>query len=128
MAIIDKRRFDDSEEAHSTALIGEVKGKDVIIFDDEIATGGSIREASRILRTFGVRRVRVGATHAVFSGNAMQKLQEAELDELVVTDTIPISSQLQEGIPNLKILSTAPMFGDAILRIHGGRSISEMME
>jgi ribose-phosphate pyrophosphokinase len=75
-----------------------------------------------------VRRVRVGATHAVFSGNAMQKLQEAELDELVVTDTIPIKSELQERIPNLKILSTAPMFGDAILRIHGGRSISEMME
>jgi ribose-phosphate pyrophosphokinase len=128
MAIIDKRRFDDSEEAHSTALIGEVKGKDVIIFDDEIATGGSIREAARILRTFGVRRVRVGATHAVFSGTALQKLQEAELDELVVTDTIPIPQRVQDGIPSLKILSTAPMFGDAILRIHGGRSISEMME
>jgi len=128
MAIIDKRRFDDSEEAHSTALIGEVKGKDVIIFDDEIATGGSIREAARILRTFGVRRVRVGATHAVFSGSALQRLQEAELDELVVTDTVPIPAEIQEGVPALKILSTAPMFGDAILRIHGGRSISEMME
>jgi ribose-phosphate pyrophosphokinase len=128
MAIIDKRRYDDSEEAHSTALIGEVQGKDVIIFDDEIATGGSIREAARILRTFGVRRVRVGATHAVFSGSALVRLQEAELDELVVTDTVPISKEIQQGVPNLKILSTAPMFGDAILRIHGGRSISEMME
>jgi ribose-phosphate pyrophosphokinase len=128
MAIIDKRRFDDSEKAHSTALIGEVKGKDVIIFDDEIATGGSIVEAARILRTFGVKRVRVGVTHAVFSGNALQKLQEAKLDEIVVTDTIPISTQMQEGIPNLKILSTAMMFGNAISRIHCGRSISEMLE
>jgi len=88
----------------------------------------AIREAARILRTFGVRRVRVGATHAVFSGSALQRLQEAELDELVVTDTVPIPAEIQEGVPALKILSTAPMFGDAILRIHGGRSISEMME
>ena len=128
MAIIDKRRFDDSEKAHSTALIGEVSGRDVIIFDDEIATGGSIMDAARILRTFGVKRVRVGVTHPVFSGNALQKLQEAALDEIVVTDTIPVSARIREGLPNLKILSTATMFGNAMLRIHGGRSISEMME
>lgn len=128
MAIIDKRRFDDSEKAHSTALIGEVKGKDVIIFDDEIATGGSIVEAARILRTFDVKRVRIGVTHAVFSGNVAQKLREAELDEIVVTDTIPISMCMQKEISNLKILSTASMFGNAISRIHCGRSISEMFE
>jgi ribose-phosphate pyrophosphokinase len=128
MAIIDKRRVDDSESARSTALIGEVADKDCIIFDDEIATGGSIREAARILRSFGVRRVRVGATHAVFSGASLTRLKEAELDELVVTDTIPIPEHIAAGIPNLKVLSTASMIGDAILRIHGGRSISEMME
>jgi ribose-phosphate pyrophosphokinase len=128
MAIIDKRRFDDSEKAHSTALIGEVKDKDVIIFDDEIATGGSIKEAARILRTFGVRKVRVGATHAVLSGSALSRIQDAELDELVVTDTVPILPEKAAAIKNLKILSTASMLGDAILRIHGGRSISEMME
>lgn len=128
MAIIDKRRFDDSEKAHSTALIGEVADKDVIIFDDEIATGGSIKEAARILRTFGVRKVRVGATHAVLSGTALTRIQDAGLDELVVTDTVPIPPEKAAGIANLKVLSTASMFGDAILRIHGGRSISEMME
>jgi len=128
MAIIDKRRSDDSEKAQSVALIGDVKGKDCIIFDDEIATGGSIREAARILRGFGVRRVRVGATHAVFSGSALTRLKEADLDELVVTDSIPIPPAISAEIPNLKVLSTASMFGDAILRIHGGRSISEMME
>lgn len=128
MAIIDKRRYDDSEKAESVALIGDVKGKDAIIFDDEIATGGSIRGAARILRSFGAGRVRVGVTHPVFSGNALEQLQAAELDELVVTDSIPIRESLQAGLPSLRVLSTAAMFGDAILRIHGGRSISEMME
>ncbi len=128
MAIIDKRRFDDTEKAQSVALIGEVKGKDCIIFDDEIATGGSIREAARILKSFGAGKVRVGVTHAVFSGKCIETLQTAELDELVVTDTIPVSAEKRAGLPNLKVLSTAAMFGDAILRIHGGRSISEMME
>jgi ribose-phosphate pyrophosphokinase len=128
MAIIDKRRFDDSEKAQSVALIGDVDGKDAIIFDDEIATGGSIAEASRILRKFGAKTVRVGVTHAVFSGPAAERLNEAELDELVVTDTIPVPENKAKLIRNLKVLSTAAMFGDAILRIHGGRSISEMMD
>jgi ribose-phosphate pyrophosphokinase len=128
MAVIDKRRFDDSEQAQSVALIGDVQGKDAIIFDDEIATGGSIQEAARILRQFGARKVKVGITHPVFSGPAAEKLAAAELDELVVTDSIPVPADKAAKIPNLKILSTAALFGDAILRIHGGRSISEMME
>lgn len=128
MAIIDKRRFDDSEKAQSVALIGDVKGKDAIIYDDEIATGGSIKEASRILREFGARTVKVGVTHPVFSGSAVQTLNDAGLDELVVADTIPISQEKRRDMKNLRILSTAGMFGDAILRIHGGRSISEMMD
>jgi ribose-phosphate pyrophosphokinase len=128
MAIIDKRRFDDSEKAQSVALIGDVKGRDAIIYDDEIATGGSIKEAARILRELGARSVRVGVTHPVFSGNALETLNAAELDELVVTDSIPVSPERAKAMPYLKVLSTAALFGDAILRIHGGRSISEMMD
>ena len=128
MAIIDKRRFDDSEKAQSVALIGDVAGKDAIIYDDEIATGGSIAEASKMLRRFGARKVRVGVTHPVFSGPAVDRLNEAELDELVVTDTIPVPAEKASAIRNLKVLSTAAMLGDAILRIHCGRSISEMMD
>ena len=128
MAIIDKRRFDDSEKAQSVALIGDVKDRDAIIYDDEIATGGSIKEAARILRELGARSVRVGVTHPVFSGNALETLTSANLDELVVTDSIPISPARAKQLPNLKVLSTAALFGDAILRIHGGRSISEMMD
>ena len=128
MAIIDKRRFDDSEQAQSVALIGDVDGKNAIIYDDEIATGGSIKEAAGILRKFGAKTVRVGVTHPVFSGPAVDRLTEAGLDELVVTDTIPIPPDKAKALPMLKVLSTAGMLGDAILRIHGGRSISEMMD
>ena len=128
LAIIDKRRFDDTEQASSWALIGEVHGKDAIIFDDEIATGGSIREAARILRSFGAHKVRVGATHPVLSGPALDRLNEAELDELVLCDTIPIPTAKRTALKNLTLLSTASMFSEAVLRIHGGRSISQMME
>jgi ribose-phosphate pyrophosphokinase len=128
MAVIDKRRFDDSEKAVSTALIGEVRGKTAIIFDDEIATGGSIEEATRILRDFGAKRVRVGVTHAVLSGPALERLHRANLDELVVTDTIPVDAEKARGLPNLKVLSTAKLFADAICRIHEGRSVSAIME
>ncbi len=128
MAIIDKRRFDDSEQAQSVALIGDVEGKDAIIYDDEIATGGSIKEAARILRELGARTVRVGVTHPVLSGRAVETLNSANLDELVVTDSIPVSPATAKALPFLKVLSTAALFGDAILRIHGGRSISEMMD
>jgi ribose-phosphate pyrophosphokinase len=128
MAVIDKRRLDDSEKAQSTALIGDVQGKDAIIYDDEIATGGSILEAARILRDFGVRRVRVGVTHAVLSGTALERLRGAGLDELVVTDTIPVDADKVRALPGLKVLSTASLFADAIVRIHQGRSVSAIVE
>lgn len=128
LAIIDKRRSDDREKAEGVALIGDVAGKNAIVFDDEIATGGSIAEAARILRGAGAKAVRVGVTHPVFSGPAVDRLTQAALDELVVTDTIPIPPDKERALPNLHVLSTAAMFGDAIRRIHAGRSISEMMD
>jgi ribose-phosphate pyrophosphokinase len=128
MAVIDKRRLDDTEKAQGTALIGDVRGKEAIIYDDEIATGGSIQEAARILRDFGAKRVRVGVTHAVLSGPALDRLKSAELDELVVTDTIPMTEANAKGLPNLTVLSTAKLFADAILRIHEGRSVSAIVE
>jgi ribose-phosphate pyrophosphokinase len=127
LAIIDKRRSGDDEKAQAVALIGDVAGKDAIICDDEIATGGSIAEAAKILRQFGARAVRVCVTHPVLSGPAVDRLNDAVLDELVVTDTIPIPPDTAKALRNLRVLSTSAMFGDAIRRIHGGRSISEMM-
>jgi ribose-phosphate pyrophosphokinase len=127
LAIVDKRRFDDTERAFSRALIGEVRGMEAIIVDDEIATGGSIQEAARIARECGASRVRVGATHAVLSGPALERLHEARIDELVVCDTIPVPPEKASKLPFLRILSTASMFGEAMLRVHEGRSVSEMM-
>jgi len=75
-----------------------------------------------------VNTVRVGATHGVLSGSAIERLNDADLTELVLCDTIPIPSAKAARLKNLKVLSTAHMFGEAILRIHGGRSISQMME
>ena len=72
--------------------------------------------------------MRVGVTHPVLSGKAVETLNSANLDELVVTDSIPVSPATAKALPFLKVLSTAALFGDAILRIHGGRSISEMMD
>ena len=128
MAIIDKRRLDDRESAVSTALVGNVDGRDAIIYDDEIATGGSILEAVRILREFGARSVRVGITHPVFSGSAPTRLHDAAMGEIVVTDTIPVPPEKRAALPELTVLSTANLFGDAILRIHNDQSVSEMMD
>jgi ribose-phosphate pyrophosphokinase len=80
------------------------------------------------LRDFGAKAVRVGVTHPVLSGPAVERLNQAALDELVVTDTLPIPEDKVRALHNLQVLSTAAMFGDAIRRIHAGRSISEMME
>jgi ribose-phosphate pyrophosphokinase len=128
MAIIDKRRIDDSENASSNQLIGNVQGRDAIIYDDEIATGGSILEAARILRDFGAKSVRVGITHPVLSGSALSRMRDAGLSELVVTDTIPVPDDKRKALPNLTVLSTAKLFADAIQRIHNDQSVSQMME
>ena len=72
--------------------------------------------------------MRVGVTHAVLSGPALARLKSAELDELVVTDTIPMTEANAKGLPNLTVLSTAKLFADAILRIHEGRSVSAIVE
>jgi ribose-phosphate pyrophosphokinase len=113
--------------ARAVAVIGNVKGKRAIIYDDEIATGGSIEEAAAILRKFGARRIRVGVTHPVLSGPAVERLLRARLDELVVTDTIPIAPETARSLPNLKVLSTAKLFADAIRAIHTNSSVAATM-
>jgi ribose-phosphate pyrophosphokinase len=127
MAVIDKRRDDDSEAARAAAVIGDVRGKRAIIYDDEIATGGSIEEAAAILRKFGVRHIRVGVTHPVFSGPVVERLTHAKLDELVVTDTLPVPQKTARALPALKVLSTAKLFADAIRSIHTDSSVAAIM-
>jgi ribose-phosphate pyrophosphokinase len=123
LAIVDKRRSGPNE-VEAMNLIGEVKGKTVLIPDDMIATGGSLVEAVNALVKFGAADIYASCTHAVLSGNAMEKLQKSVLKEVVVTDTIPIPPEKRTG--KITVLPVAPLFGEAIIRIHNEESISSL--
>jgi ribose-phosphate pyrophosphokinase len=126
LAIIDKRRVSGSK-AEATRLIGAVEGKDVLMFDDMIATAGTICSAAELAKEHGAKSVRVGATHGVFAPPALERLADAPIDEIVVTDTIPLRASSREH-KNLKVLSVAPLLGEAIHRIHNHKSVSAIFE
>jgi ribose-phosphate pyrophosphokinase len=124
LAIMDKRRFDDNDDARIYHVIGEVQGKDVLIFDDEIATAGSMIEAEKALRRMGVNSIRAFAVHGVFAGPAIERLKHSSFDEVVTTNTITISEEKKWD--KLTILDVAPLFADAISHIHYGESLSSL--
>lgn len=124
LAIIDKRR-PKPNQAEMTHLIGDVRGKVAILVDDLIDTAGTIAEASRLLDRHGAREVFACATHAVFSGPAIERLQDTPLTEVVVTDTIPT---VGKEFDRLKVLTVAPMISEAIYRINHNISISTLFE
>ena len=101
-------------------VIGDVKGKDVVLIDDIIDSGGTIIKASDMMLEQGANSVRAVCTHAVFSGNAVEKLQNSSLKEIIVSDTYP-----RDSVDNITILSTASIFADVIDKIHNYESISE---
>ena len=124
MAIIDKRRFDDSETPKVVGLIGEVSGKHALIVDDEIASGGTVIEAARYLQAHGAKRVEVAIVHPVLSGNAIEKLVNSPIERLVVTNTLPISPEKMR--PLIETVSVAALIANAIRAIHGGDSVSSL--
>jgi ribose-phosphate pyrophosphokinase len=125
LAFVDKRRISDTE-VEVRAIVGDVKGKKVLYFDDEIARGTSLLETVRLLQGFGVAGIYVGATHGVFTGDAVERIEASPVAKVVVTDTVP----LPPGRRCEKIvqLSVAPLFGEAIQRIHTGESVSAIFE
>ena len=123
MAIIDKRRYDDSEKAKAAHLIGEIKDKHAIIVDDEVATGGTLIEAANFLKSKGALSVTAAFTHAVLSGKAVPRLEESQIEELVFTDTIPLQGKESK---KFKVLSVSEICAKAIRRVHEGESISEL--
>ncbi|MFO0973125.1 MAG: ribose-phosphate pyrophosphokinase [Phycisphaerae bacterium] len=125
LAIIDKRRVDGSKAVVEN-IIGEVEGRNVIMVDDMIATGGTVCEAARLCKERGARLVRAAATHAVLCGPAYERLSKAPLDEIVVTDSFRIEPEATRRLPNLRVLSCATLLGDAILRIHMNQSVSSL--
>ena len=126
IALIDKRRDGNDDRAIAGHIIGDVEGKICIIFDDEIDTGGSMIEAIRILKENGAGDVYAACTHGVLSGDATERLKEAPLKELVITNTIPLPPEKQ--IDKIKVLDIAPLFGKAIARIHSGEAVGELFE
>ena len=125
LAVIHKRRL-NGEVTEAVTIIGDVKGKNVLMFDDMIATAGTVCEAARLVREKGCTGIYVGATHPVFAGRALERLAAAELSEIVVTDTISVPPAILERLPNLTVLSVADLVGEAIRRIHEHRSISAL--
>jgi ribose-phosphate pyrophosphokinase len=123
LAIVDKRRSGPNE-VEAMNLIGEVKGRTVLIPDDMIATGGSLVEAVNALVRFGAKDIYASCTHAILSGNAGEKLKKSVLKEVVVTDTIPIPPE--KRIDKITVLPVAPLLGEAIIRIHNEESITSL--
>lgn len=122
LAIIDKRRSHPGV-ARVFNVVGKVKGKNAILVDDMVDTGGSVIEAAKVLRKKGASNIYVGCTHPVFSERAVEHLQKSVVEEVVVTDTIPFSSKRSSKI---KVLSVAPLLGEAIKRIHNEASVSSL--
>jgi ribose-phosphate pyrophosphokinase len=125
LAIMDKRRYQDDEKAQVLTVIGDIEGKDAMIFDDEILTGGSMLEAVRLLREKGARRVMSGCTHGVFSGPALERIEASQLEVCVTTNTIPLASN--KPVRKVEVISVARLFGDAIRAIHHGESVSRLL-
>ena len=124
LAIIEKRRVGNNEITETMNVIGDVEGKVALTFDDEIATGGTIVNAATALSEHGVTEVFCCVTHPVLSGKAPQLMAESNFSEIVVSDTIPVPSEKRNG--KIKVLSVAPLLGEAIFRIHKGLSVGEM--
>ncbi len=124
-AMVDKRRI-SAEEAEVMDIMGQVEGKTAIIVDDLVATAGSLVEAVKALIGAGATSVYAAITHPILSGPARERLAASPLKELVVTDTIPVDSAKQ--LPKVKVLSVAPLLGEAIRRIHQEESVSSLFE
>ena len=118
-----QRQSDDSVVIDR--IVGDVAGKDVIVLDDEIATGGSIIELLRVLRHEGARQISIACTHGLFTGPAIDRLkQEPDIAEIVTTNTVPLPPEKQ--LPNIVTRSVAPLFAEAVHRIHAGESVSSL--
>ncbi|MEE9284529.1 MAG: ribose-phosphate pyrophosphokinase [Dehalococcoidia bacterium] len=122
LAIIEKRRVEGQSE--SLNVIGEVQGKTALMFDDEIDTAGSLLSAAKALEEAGVRDIYSCATHPVFSGPATDRLHRSPIKEVVVTDTVPLPEEKRDH--RVTVLSVAPLFGEAIRRIHVGESVGAL--
>jgi ribose-phosphate pyrophosphokinase len=126
LAIIHKRRI-SGKEVKCAEIIGEVKDRNVLMCDDIIATAGTICNAAKLVKERGAKNVYVGATHGVFAGDALKQLAQAPIEEIIVTDTIPLTGEAKK-IKNIKVLTVSELLGEAIKRIHRDESVSSLFK
>ena len=125
LAIVLKERMGNTERVAAQNLIGDVDGRDVLIMDDEIDTGGTIVSAADIALAHGARSISVACVHPILSGNAVQRIcGSGNVEELLVTDTIPIAPEKMHE--KITVLSLAPLFSEAMSRIHSGHSVGAL--
>jgi ribose-phosphate pyrophosphokinase len=124
LAIVEKRRHGNLDRAEVMNVIGEVRGRRAIIVDDEIDTAGTLIEITRALEREGVTEIYACATHGVLSDPATERIANSSLLEVVITDTVPLTAA--KRTPQIKVLSVAPLIGEAIKRIHRGESVGAL--
>ena len=126
IALIDKRREGNDDRAIATNVIGSVKGKQAIIFDDEVDTAGSLIETANILEREGASEIYAGCTHGVLSADAVKRIEKSPIKELVITDTIPLTEE--KKIDKIKVVSMVPLFAETIRRLNESRPIGEILK
>jgi ribose-phosphate pyrophosphokinase len=124
LAFVEKRRADEDPRARATSVIGDVEGCDVILVDDEVLTGGSVVEAVELLRQNGAEDVYLSFAHALLVPPSIERFRELDLKEIVATNTVEIPDE--KRLPNMTVLSVAPLLGEVIRRAHEGRSVGEL--
>ena len=125
LAFVDKRRLSDTE-VEATAVVGDVRGKNCLIVDDEIAAASTTVNTAKVLLEYGANEVYAAATHGVLCGPAMQRIVDSPIKQVTVTNTVAVPQE--KRIDKLEVLSVAPLFGEAIKRIHTGDSLSALFE
>jgi ribose-phosphate pyrophosphokinase len=126
IAIVDKRRSSATETKQAFLIGASLEGKTVVIFDDMISTASSVVGAAHTAKAAGAKDVYACATHGVFCGQAIQRLRDAPIKQLIITDSIPLPPEKQ--LPNIVQLTVAPLIAETIKRIHNNESVSVLFE
>jgi ribose-phosphate pyrophosphokinase len=127
IAFIEKRRAGNDANAEALTLIGDIKGHDVIIVDDEVDTGGSTAQAVEVVQKMGARDIYLAFIHPIFSKNCVERIAALPIKHMITTDTVSIPAEKMKLLDGrITVLSIAPMLGEVIRRAHEGRSVGEM--
>ena len=126
VALVEKRRVDNAERPEALSVIGSVEGRNVLLVDDEVNTGGSVLNAVKVLRENGAKSIYLAFTHGFFTSKTMERFEEIGFEEIILTNTIPQPEKYI--LPNMTILSVGPLLAEVIQRAHQGRSVGELFD